>query len=142
MALIMSSVISRHLKHAEAYVRWEGQAIPVKFDCNGEEIVGWYRNPHPFDGEYVIFTTAAVYAWYVNGWVRVPFDEIVHYEVPDSKEESSGVRIRTRDGIRFIRFAGRSGPDGRFSDAFSLVGLLRVVVLVNKRAETNIKPPG
>ncbi|XXT14322.1 hypothetical protein WME94_29145 [Sorangium sp. So ce429] len=142
MALIMSSVIGRHLKHAEAYVCMEGEALPVEFDCKGEDVVGWYRNPPPFENDYVVFTTVAVHAWSANGWIRVPFDEIVHYEVPDSKEDSSGVRIRTRDGIRFIRFAGRSGPDGKFSDAFSLVGLLRVVVLVNKRAEANIKTSG
>lgn len=135
MALLMYSVIRRHLKSAERYVRIESDPIPIEFDSQGEEVVGWYQNPPPFEDEYVVFTTAAVHARSPAGWVRVSFDEIVGYEAPESKEESSGVRIRTRSGTGFIRFAGRSGPGGKFSDAFSLAGLLRVVVLTNSRLE-------
>ncbi|SRR6266542_2852923 len=137
MALVMSSVIRRHLKDAEAYVDARETPPPIQFDFKAEEVVGWYRNPPPWEEAYVAFTTSALYIFDGTQQTRVPFDDIMHYEVPESKDESTGVRLRTRDGIAFVRFAGRSGPLGKFSDAFALVGLLRAVVLVNQRKGGN-----
>jgi hypothetical protein len=135
MALAASSVIRRHLKGADGFKRYEGGRLPFSFEGAGEDIVGWYQNPRPWVDEYVVFTSAAIYWRMERGWVRVPIDAIDHYEMPKSKSESDGVEIRTFGGeTLFIRFAGRSGRDGEFSDAFCLVGLLRVLVLRNNRA--------
>ncbi|MFO0761257.1 MAG: hypothetical protein U0359_32560 [Byssovorax sp.] len=133
MALLMPSVIRHYLKHAESYVSQGTIPLPIDLDAEGEEIVGWYRNPPPFEDDYVAFTTVGIYARAGGVWTRLPFDDIVDYELPQNKEKTNGVRVRAHDGTRFIRFAGRSGPSGKFSDAFILLGLLRVVALANRR---------
>jgi hypothetical protein len=134
MALNMSSLIGRHLRHAEGYVRFvEGRGLPVDLDCRGERVIGWYQNPPPFESECVVFSEVAVYISSPMGWVRASFDDIEDYELPEDKANTPGVRIRTRGGIGFIRFAGRSGLNRRYSDAFSLVQVLHMVVLVNRR---------
>lgn len=135
MTLVMSSVIRRHLKDAEGYVDARKAAPPIQHAFGAEEIVGWYRNPAPWEESYVVFTTAALHMNDGAHWRRIRFNDIMHYEMPESKGQSLGIRLRTHDGIAFIRFAGRSGPGGKFSDAFALIGLLRAVVLTNQRKE-------
>lgn len=132
MALLVYSVVNRHMKNVERFAK--GAALPFAFDGEGEGVLGWYTNPPPFEDDVVVFTESALHAKTRTGWLRIPFEDIERCEVPRSKQESDGVRLRTRTGIAFIRFAGRSGPEGKFSDAFSLVGLLQAVVVANTRS--------
>lgn len=136
MALLMYSVVRRHLKHVDAYTEYHGGAIPFGFDPRGEEIVGWYTNPPPWDQSYFIFTDVAIHCHSDDGWTRIAYDDIVQCEMPHTKSDTTGLRIMTKDGIRFIRCAGRSGPCGKYSDAFALVSVLGAVVLANKRKDT------
>ena len=135
----MYSVVRRHLSHVESFARGGLADLPFTFDAQGEEMVGWYNNPRPWHGDRVVFTAKAI--WYAGpqGWTRVPFDAVVEYEMPASKTDAPGVRFRTEDSIHFVRFAGRSGPGGRYSDAFALVGILHAVVRANKRSEKRMK---
>lgn len=125
MALMMSPLIRRHMKHAEAFVRHREQTSTcLALDVGAESVVGWYENHAPWEHTRIVFTEEAIYVFEAATRVRIGFDEIVGYELPESKTHSTGVRIRTKDGIRFVRIDGRSGPGGKFSDAFALVGLL------------------
>jgi len=115
---------------ADAFSDARGASLQIPFDAE-EQLVGWYRNPSPWEESWVVFTDTAIYHGFPDRWDRIPFREVAHCEVPESKSDSTGVRLRTKDGIRFVRIAGRSGPQGRFSDAFMLVNLLRIVVRAN-----------
>jgi hypothetical protein len=127
-ALAMASLIRRQLRHAEAFVEGDGKRPPFALDTEDERIVGWYNNPKPWDGTYVVFTTRAIQVSEGSSWMRIAFDDVVDYVLPSSKSDATGVRVVTRDGFRFIRFAGRSGPAGVHSDAFALVGLLHAFI--------------
>ena len=126
MALLMYSLIRRHMKQTERFTVCSAeQPLPFSLDVGSERVVGWYDNPEPWKGRRVVFTDGAIYVVDEAALMRIGFDEMTEYELPASKTESTGVRIRTKDGFRFVRIAGRSGPDGKFSDAFTLVQLVR-----------------
>lgn len=126
MALLMVSLIRRHMKQADSFtVCQEEESPPFALDVGVERIVGWYDNPEPWKCSRVIFTDGAIYVDDGSSVMRVGFNEITGYELPASKTDSTGVRVRTKDGFRFVRIAGRSGPYGKFSDAFTFVQLVR-----------------
>jgi hypothetical protein len=113
------------MKQADAFVvHREQYPIPFPLDVGAESVVGWYKNPAPWEHTHIVFTEEAIYVFEAATRVRIGFGEIVGYELPESKTDSTGVHIRTKDGIRFVRIGGRSGPGGKFSDAFAFVGLL------------------
>ena len=125
MTLAMTSLIRRHMKHASAFIRRrEEHPAPFTVDVGTDSVVGWYENPKPREHTRIVFTDGAIYVCEAATQRRIGFDEIVGYELPESKTDSTGVRIRTEDGFQFVRIGGRSGPAGKFSDAFALVGLL------------------
>ena len=125
MALMMFPLIRRHMKHANTFmVHSEEHPATLALDVGTESVVGWYENPKPWEATRIVFTDGAIYVCEAATQIRIGFDEIVGYELPESKTVSTGVRIRTKDGFRFVRIGGRSGPGGKFSDAFALVGLL------------------
>ncbi len=59
--------------------------------------------------------------------MRIEFDRIVGFEMPASVASATGLRLRTTDGIRFVRMAGSYGPDNKFKDVFSLTRVLHVL---------------
>jgi hypothetical protein len=125
MTLAMNSLVRRHMKHADAFIwRREEHPAPLTLNVGAESIVGWYENPKPWEHTRIVFTDGAIYVCEGATQGRIGFDEIVGYDLPESKTDSTGVCVRTKDGSRFVRITGRSGPDGKFSDAFALVGLL------------------
>ena len=99
----------------------------------GEEVVGWYRNPPPWAGTVVIFTSLAVYVGEDGHFTRTALQEIVDYELPKDKVGVMGVRIRSTDGFCFVRMAGRYGPLGKFGDVFNLIMILQVLASRAKR---------
>ncbi len=115
----------RHMKHAASFVTYKnGRPLPFSWPDTREHIIGWYHNPPPWEQVRLVFTNCAIYVGDESAWTRIALDDITDYELPRPKERASGVRIVTRDGIRFVRIAGRSGKGAEFIDAFALVGLL------------------
>lgn len=133
MALLLYSVIRRHMKHTGRYFEGNGHAeapvIPEMLP--GESVIGWYRNPEPWDRCALVFTDMAIYSMEDRQVVRLPLADIVGYELPKSKTDVTGVRVRTRDGFRFLRAAGSYGEAGHFKDAFGLVQVIRALAARN-----------
>ena len=49
MALLMVSLIRRHMKQADSFtVCQERQSLPFVLDMGDERVVGWYDNPEPW----------------------------------------------------------------------------------------------
>jgi len=95
----------------------------------GEEVVGVYRNPPPWEESRMVFTSHAI--WLVEGEHAEPIalKDIVGYESPDPTTElATGIRVRTKDGFRFLRAAGTYGPCDKYKDYLGLVGVVRAVV--------------
>jgi hypothetical protein len=127
---IIRSVVVRHMKRLSGFTQWkDGAEIPPGLPFpGGEEVIGWYRNPAPFDSVVVLFTVAAIRVLDGERLATIPLLDIVGYDLPESKQTADGVRVLTSTGDRFIRFAGSHGPDHKFRDAFALVSILHVFV--------------
>lgn len=83
MALLMYSVIRRHMKQTEGFtVCNEEHPLPFAMDVGSELVVGWYINPEPWKSIRVIFTDCAIYVVDEVGVMRVGFDEMTAYELP------------------------------------------------------------
>ncbi|MEZ4404807.1 MAG: hypothetical protein R3B06_32765 [Kofleriaceae bacterium] len=136
MTLMMPSLVRRHLKQSERFVRSEERdALPPGISIPpGEALVGWYRNPSPWDGDIVVFTDCALYSKGEGEGLRIAWDEIVDYETPKSKVDVTGVLIRTPGGVAFVRMAGAHGPEGKFKDVFGLVMLLNTLVNLRRNS--------
>jgi hypothetical protein len=138
MSLNTAALIRRHMKRVPAFAMAGSMLYPLP-EFPGppdEEVVGIYRNPPPWANTIVVFTSAAIYLVEGPDTVRIDLHDIIDYETPEKKEETVGVRIRTGDGIRFIRMAGCHGDRGQYRDAFNLIMVLQVLVSLRKRSRT------
>jgi hypothetical protein len=93
-----------------------------------EAIVGWYRNPAPWQDVFIVFTSEAFYLADGGQIDRIAVADIVGYEAPKSKTDVTGVRVLTKDGFRFVRIAGSFGPAGNQKDAYSFVMIVRALI--------------
>ena len=131
MPALVYSIVRRHMKRTSPGAFTEPGAdseVPVKLSLGPEEtIVGWYRNPAPWQQALIIFTSEAFYVVGEEGTDRIAVADIVGYEDPQSKSEVTGVRVLTRDGFRFVRIAGSFGPAGNRKDAYSFIMVVRAL---------------
>ncbi len=131
MSDIIPSIVRRYLKSSKAFTVNTGETGPPWADVSpNERIIGWYRNPDPFADECVVFTSEAIYFGAPPQLTRLAIRDISDYEVPHDKQNVTGVRVRTADGFRFIRIAGRG--EGSIRDAFALVMIVRAFLQVLK----------
>lgn len=137
MALALYSVVRRHMKRTGRYFEPGGEANPPKLPGlkPGESLIGWYENPEPWAHSVIVFTDKAIYSVEGEQSVRIAVTDIVDYEFPKSKADVTGVRVRTRDGFRFLRASGSFGPHGSQKDAFSLIMVLSVLAAQQKKQE-------
>ena len=133
MAFALSSVIRRHMKRTTRYFEPDGVAqVPaVTGMSHGDEILGWYRNPSPWENSVIVFTDKAIYSMDGEVVARTDIQEIIDYNLPKSKVEVTGLRVRTRDGFRFLRASGSFGPRENFKDAFCLIQVIRAIARRN-----------
>jgi hypothetical protein len=133
---MLDSVIRRHMKRTGRYFEPGGPvAAPIVTGLPPHErLLGWYCNPPPWERSVIVFTDEAIYALN-DETVRIALSDIVNYESPTSKSDVTGVRVRTREGFRFLRASGSFGPHGAQKDAFSLVMVIRAVVRDNLQRE-------
>ncbi len=129
MALVLYSVIRRHMKATGRYFEAGGEADPPPCPelAPNESLLGWYRNPEPWADSVILFTDRAIYSIGEGAVVAIELGDIIDYEFPTSKTDVTGVRIKTRDGFRFLRAAGSFGPNENQKDAFSLIMVLAVL---------------
>jgi hypothetical protein len=125
VALVLYSVIRRHMKATGRYVEAKaGVQCPVAdYTRPGEELLGWYQNPEPWHASFIVFTDKAIYSVEGLEIVRIGLTDLVGYEMPEKRVDVGGVRVRTRDGFRFLRIAGSHGPSGAQTGALERVGL-------------------
>jgi hypothetical protein len=123
---IMGSVVLRNMKRSPHFHRGDdgpsARVVPLDSD---EAVVGTYENPSPWERNQVVFTDDGLYLIGDAQTVKVRWSDIVDYETLDPAGNVDGVRLRTRDGIRFVRIAGAYGPDAKFRDAFNFAMVLR-----------------
>jgi hypothetical protein len=128
---LVESLVRRHMKLTSegSFTRYPSdKPVPPHGELPADEsLLGWYRNPAPWEDSVIMFTTRALI--FVNGEShdRVPLEDIVDYELPQSKTDVTGVRIRTQSGFRFVRVAGRFEPPSNVKDAFIFVGFLQAI---------------
>ena len=132
MMVVFYSVVRRYMKHTSPgsftrFVPGLECPVPLVLETN-EELVGWYRNPAPFETSIVVFTSNALVLSNDRRIDRIGISEIVACEPPASKTDATGLRIRTRIGFRFVRIAGSFGPAGNQKDVFSFFSVMRAVV--------------
>ncbi len=123
MALVLYSVLRRHMKPTGRYFepRADLPAPPVMGLPSGETVLGWYENPEPWQESLLIFTDNAIYSINGSEIVRIGIDEIVGYDMPSKTTDVTGVRVRTRDGFRFLRIAGSHRAKGKTKDALERI---------------------
>jgi hypothetical protein len=130
--LVIDSVVRRHMRQTSpgAFTVFEPSVeVPRGIHvAPGEALVGWYRNPSPWEGAIVAFTSEALIILDGDQSERINLRDIVDYESPPSKEAVTGVRIRTKDGFRFVRMGGSFGPGGNRKDAYSFIMVVRAVI--------------
>lgn len=130
MTGVKYSVVRRHMKHTSAFTRCDSVAdLPFKLTLPaGESLVGWYRNPPPWDDCVLVFSSDALYVAGTSSVDRISYAEIIGYERPTSKSDISGIRLLTRSGPRFVRIAGSSREQASRKDAFSFLMVVRGVI--------------
>jgi hypothetical protein len=135
MPVLVYSVVRRHMKRTGRFVVFDtGCPIPTPVHVSmlpGETMVGWYRNPPPWENCWVVFTSEAIYMVDETRVERLALSEIVDYEEPRSKVDATGVRVRTRHGFRFVRIAGCHGPGGQFKDVYNFIMAIRGLIPVD-----------
>jgi hypothetical protein len=136
MALLVYSLVRRHMKRTSpnAFTVFDGWAeLPAKLKLAPDEsVIGWYRNPPPWEHSLIIFTSAAFYVVDGQHIERIALSDVVDYETPKSKADVTGVRVMTKDGFRFVRIAGSFGPSGNQKDAYSFIMILHTLAHVNR----------
>jgi hypothetical protein len=108
-----------------------GNAEKPPFDISlvdGEELIGWYRNPPPWDDSWMLFTSTAIWTIERERKERIELREIVSYQSPTEPTDVTGLRVCTKDGFRFLRAAGCYGPGGKYKDFLALMMVLRAVI--------------
>lgn len=130
--MVITSIVRRHMKRTSngSFTVFDGVTeLPVQLRLGSDEvIIGWYRNPPPWERTIILFTSQAIYCVEQGRVERIPIVEIVGYESPNSKATTTGVRVLTREGFRFVRLAGSFGPHGNRKDVFSFIMVLRALV--------------
>lgn len=127
---IDSSLIRRHMKRSPNFVVCNDESrapFPLLLEPE-ESLVGRLQSPPPWQDPHVVFTSKAIHTTENGHVTRIGLDRIVGYETPKEKANLPGISIRTPDGSQFIRAAGRYGPGEKYSDAFNLIMILRVLV--------------
>jgi hypothetical protein len=140
VALLIRAVVRRHMKETGRFVDADClDDFPAPLTLAADEsLIGWYRNPEPWANCFVVFTDKSIYSVEGDNSIRIDMDDIIDYESPKSKKYVSGLRVRVRDGFRFVRIAGSFGPYGQYKDAFSFMNVVRRLVARNAR-ESNPK---
>lgn len=132
MGVPVYSVVRRHMKRTSdrAFTVFDGsEPLPLELSlAPGESVVGWYRNPAPWERNLIVFTSEALYLVDDARIDRVGIKDLVGYESPHSKAEVTGVRLLTTDGFRFVRVAGSFGPNGNQKDAYSFIMVVRALI--------------
>jgi hypothetical protein len=111
---IMVSVVRRNLKRSP-FFRQEAPTPTLDLHLESHEVVaGTYTNPAPWGRTQIVFTDAAIHLFDDEMWHQIRWDDIVGYETLDPAGDLAGVRLRTRDGIRFFGFPEHTDPTGSF----------------------------
>ena len=128
MSLNVHSVIRRYMKDTSGFTLSDGTPVPVTLAfADGEAVIGWYRNPPPWERSLLVFTSKAIWTADDERTDRIPLAEITGFESPRTKQEVSGLSVTTRAGVRVLRCAGSYGPHGKYKDFLGLMMVLRAV---------------
>ncbi len=129
MTLLVASVVRRHLKNTRGFTLSEGDTKPPAelALAPGEALIGWYRNPPPWEHSLLVFTSEGIWTVDGAGGACLAWRDITDYESPGTNEGVTGIRVRTRDGFRLMRIAGAYGPDDKYKDFIGLVEIVRAV---------------
>ncbi|WP_242393843.1 hypothetical protein [Anaeromyxobacter oryzisoli] len=135
MAFPVRAVVRRHMARTGRFYDGAPADLPLKvLPWKQENVIGWYRNPSPWEPCVVVFTESAIYSIEDKDVVRIEVNDILGYEFPKSKQNVSGVRVQTSKGDVFVRIAGTRGPDGGIKDAFDFIMVIKKIAGNNLRS--------
>jgi hypothetical protein len=126
MALLMYSLVRRHMKLTGRYLH---EAPPMAWPASvapDAEVFAWYQSSSPDKNEALIFSETAVYVVCGDAWRKILWAEIDEYETPE-KANPLGVEIMVK-GERILLPAAGKIREGSGRDAFSLLQVVRAVV--------------
>ena len=72
----------------------------------------------------IVFTSQALHLINNARVDRIALSDVMDCEIPTSEEGVTGFRVITKDGFRFVRMAGRSGPHEDHTVAFSYIDIV------------------
>ena len=72
----------------------------------GEAVVGIYQNPPPWQGSLIVFTDIGMHVLDGKQAIKIPWNEIVDYQVLSPAENPDGIWIQQRQGNRYARVGG------------------------------------
>jgi hypothetical protein len=135
---LLAALIRRKMRHACGFVANEIG------DPSG--VIGWYTNPAPWSHVKLVFTMdeLCVCGDQLDGTDerRVKLADIVDFQLPDAPN-ATGVRLITKDGLVFVRMAGRLALDSGQRDVFCLVRVLHAYFRAlgqPVRGQSSLKP--
>jgi hypothetical protein len=142
---IMGSVVLRNLRTSPFFKRGADTKTAATVALGeSESIVGVYTNPVPWEHYRIVFTSNGFHL--IDGdWVQaVKWEDIIDYEDPRKDGLLGGVRLETRQGLIFVRMAGRFGSNGslvgNLLDTFSMWQILRALLGTEKGKENLCDP--
>ena len=132
MTLLTGSLIRRHLRNLPSFHPLNGSERFERYERQpNEELIGWYQPSG--DENCLVFTSDAIVVIHRDSVGRIPLNAIVEYELPKTKTAVQAVEVRLADQTRrSIPISGVHGAGGRYSDAWSLVQILHMLVRLSK----------
>ena len=90
MSLLVYSVVRRHMKRTSpnAFTVFGGSIeVPVKLTlAQGESVIGWYRNPAPWEHSLIVFSSEAFYVADGEHVDRIALSDIVQLRNSEIKD--------------------------------------------------------
>lgn len=130
MSLNISSLVRRNMKSTGSFAICQNdeEYSSVIDLADGEKMIGCYRNPAPWEGVILWFSTEAIYCIEDSSQLKISFRDICSYELPKSKTNVTGLRVRTADKFYYLRMAGCRGPNGKYKDVFNFIMILKMII--------------
>ncbi len=131
------SLVLRHMRDSTALTRAAPNVEPpVAVHVEpGEELVGWYQNPPPWEHEVIVFTTDAFICVDGVDVKRIAYADVVDYESPKKLPPQRSLTVHTRSGVHVVRIAGLHPVQPQ--DNFCLLQLVNALAKIAEAAGRN-----
>ncbi|GAA5785801.1 hypothetical protein YWS52_21230 [Chitiniphilus shinanonensis] len=126
---MLKHLILRKMRSTERFVADSTEYLSLLQE--GEVKIGHYKNE---DGSTLIFTTTSLLLEKEGKLKGISWKKITGYDLPPSKETATGVMVHEGEKSTYVNIPAKHGIAGRFKDSFCLIGILHVLVGINRQA--------